>query len=159
VKLSPQTVSQIDKLLQEAVRPREVLLVALELAQKDSNYIDEEIAVGLAERFGMSRAEMTDVLSFYTVLHREPVGRHVVRVCGTLPCAMAGAERIVEHLKQHLGVEVGGTTEDGLFTLQQVECLGLCEQAPAMLIDDRAYGNLTLARVEEIIASYRRRPQ
>ena len=157
MKLSSETRSQIEALLSEAVEPREVLLPALELAQKECNYIDESLAASLAERFGMSRAEMTDILSFYTVLHREPVGRHIVRVCGTLPCAIVGAEEIVNHLKGKLGVEIGGTSEDGVFTLQQVECLGLCEQAPAMLIDDRPFGKLTRGRVDEIIAEYRGR--
>ncbi len=157
MKLSEQTSQRIDALLAQAVRPREVLLVALELAQKECNYISPELAASLAERFGMTQADMEDVLTFYTVLHRAPVGRHVIRVCGTLPCAMAGSDGLVEHLSRELGVEPGGTTSDGLFTLHQVECLGLCEQAPAMLVDDQPYGKLTLQRVSEILQDYRRR--
>lgn len=155
MKLSQETSLRIESLLDEAVEPREVLLVALELAQQDCGYIDDELAASLAERFAMSRAEIDDIMSFYTVVHREPVGRHIIRICGTLPCAMAGAQEIIEHLTRSLGIQPGGTTPDGLFTLQQVECLGLCEQAPAMLIDDRPFGNLTVARVDEIISRYR----
>ena len=153
MELSAQARARIDTLLAGCEEPREGLLQALEIAQRQRGYIDREIAEVIASRLKLSRADIDDVLSFYPVLHSRPVGRFVIKVCRSLPCALLGSEAVVGYLSAKLGIAPGQTTADGRFTLEGVECLGLCEQAPAMMINDQAFGNLTPQRIGEILSS------
>jgi NADH-quinone oxidoreductase subunit E len=92
------------------------------------------------------------VASFYTMYNRKPVGRYLIQVCTNLSCSLMGAEHIVERLRQKLGIDVGETTPDDLFTLMTVECLGSCGTAPMMQINDDYYENLTEERLDQILA-------
>jgi NADH-quinone oxidoreductase subunit E len=104
-----------------------------------------------AERLGVSPARAEEVASFYVMFHTKPVGRHVVEICTNVSCCLTGAERIWEHVRRKLGVANGGTTADGRITLQEVECLGACGTAPAMLVDEEMEERLTLEKVDEIL--------
>ena len=96
------------------------------------------------------------VASFYTMFSFKPRGRYLVRICQSPPCHLMGATTLTRELMNQLGVKIGQTTEDGLFTLEMTSCLGVCGIAPAMMIDDEVYGNLTPERIAEIIADKRR---
>ena len=95
---------------------------------------------------------MTEALTWYTMFRREPAGRHVIKVCRNISCSLRGAERLVDHLKKRLRIEVGETSADGRFTLLTVECLASCGTAPAMQIGDTYHENLDEAAVERILA-------
>ncbi len=131
--------------------PRGALLPVLQMAQETFGHISLEVEEYVAALFGLSPAHVHEVVTFYTLFFREPVGRHVISVCHNLSCHLAGAPRILEHLKQRLGIEVGQTTEDGRVTLLSVECLCACEHAPMMQVDDRYEFDLTPEKVNRIL--------
>jgi NADH-quinone oxidoreductase subunit E len=92
-----------------------------------------------------------EVATFYVMFHTKPVGRHVVEMCTNVSCCLTGAEKIWAHLQKKLGVKPGETTADGRITLREVECLGSCGTAPAMLVDDEMHERLTVEKVDEIL--------
>jgi NADH-quinone oxidoreductase subunit E len=134
---------------------RAALLPVLHMAQETFGYISLDVEEYVAGLFDLTPAHLHEVVTFYTLLFREPKGRHVVAVCHNLSCHLAGAPEIVAHLKQRLGVDVGETTDDGRVTLQSVECLCACEHAPMMQVDDRYELDLTPAKVDQILEGLR----
>ncbi len=134
---------------------RSAMLPALDLAQRELGYLTPEAYQWVAAALDTSPTWVAGVASFYTMLRKEPVGQYLVQVCTNLSCSLLGAQTLVDHLRQRLGIDVGGTTPDGLFTLLTVECLGSCATAPAMQVNDRYYEQLTPERVDEILADLR----
>ena len=134
---------------------RAALLPVLQLAQDTFGYISLEAEEYVAGLFDLSPAHVHEVVTFYTLFFREPKGRHVVSVCHNLTCHFLGAQRVLAHLKETLGVAVGGTTKDNRVTLLSVECLCACEMAPMMQVDDRYEGHLTPERVDRILEGLR----
>jgi NADH-quinone oxidoreductase subunit E len=135
--------------------PRGALLPVLHMAQETFGYVSPEVEEYVAGLFGLSPAHVHEVVTFYTLFFRQPRGRHVVSVCHNLSCHLAGALRIIAHLEQRLGINVGDTTEDGRVTLLSVECLCACERAPMMQVDDRYEFDLTPERVDRILEGLR----
>ncbi len=128
------------------------ILPALWLAQSRFGFISEEAIELVASSLDVSAAEVAGVATFYTMYHLEPVGRYVIQVCCTLSCSLVGAENLVKHLEEKLGIEVGETTKDGKFTLKKVECLAACGYAPMLQInEDPFHEHLTNARVDQIL--------
>lgn len=117
-------------------RRRSAVLPALHLAQKQQGYITANAIRHVAEVLGITRADVEDVVSFYTMFYRKPVGRFVLQVCRTLSCALNGAERVTEALTETLGIKPGQTDADATFTLVEVECLGACDRAPVVMVND-----------------------
>lgn len=134
--------------------PRGALLPVLQLAQERFGHVSLEVEAYVAALFGLSPAHVHEVVTFYTLLAQRPTGRHVVSVCHNLSCHLAGAQTILGHLKQRLGIEVGETTPDGNVTLLAVECLCACEAAPMMQVDDRYEMNLTPDKVDAILGTF-----
>ena len=120
--------------------PREqrksAILAALYLAQRQQGYLTRNAMRHVASVIGCTPAEVEDVVSFYTMFYTRPVGRHVLQVCRTLSCALAGAERVTEALSHELGIGPGETDAAGEFTLLEVECLGACDRAPVVGVND-----------------------
>jgi len=127
------------------------MIPALRLGQEIFGWIGPAVQRLAADRLGTSPARAEEVATFYVMLETEPVGRHVVEVCTNVSCCLGGAERIFEHLKRKLGVENQGTSADGRVTLREVECLGACGTAPAMLVDEDQHERLTVEKAEQII--------
>jgi NADH-quinone oxidoreductase E subunit len=117
-------------------RRRSAVLPALYLAQNQQGYITANAIRHCAELLGITRADVEDVVSFYTMFYTRPVGRHVLQVCRTLSCALMGAERVTEALSEALGIKPGETDASGEFTLLEVECLGACDRAPVVGVND-----------------------
>jgi NADH-quinone oxidoreductase subunit E len=134
---------------------RAVSVEALKIVQQHRGWVSDEALVAVAEFLEMTPAELDAVATFYNLIFRKPVGKHVILVCNSVTCWIMGYEDILGHLKQRLGIELGETTADGLFTLLPIVCLGACDQAPAMMVDDTLYGNLDPAKIDEILANYR----
>ncbi len=127
---------------------------ALKVIQRHRGWVSDEALLDLAQFMEMTPAELDAVATFYNLIFREPVGRHVILVCNSVTCWAMGYERIRAGLADRLGVDLGGTTADGRFTLLPVACLGACEQAPVMMIDDDLHGNLDAARIDAILEHY-----
>jgi NADH-quinone oxidoreductase subunit E len=127
------------------------MLPVLYLAQQEFGHLGPEAIEYVARLMEQTPARVQGVVSFYTMFNTKPIGRHHIQVCRTLSCALRGAERVTELLKNKLGIECGQTTEDGRFTLSEVECLASCGTAPMMQINDVYYENLTEAKIEGIL--------
>jgi NADH-quinone oxidoreductase subunit F len=112
------------------------VLHALYLVQEQQGYISNNAVRHVAQVIGCTTADVEDVVSYYVMFHREPVGKYVLQVCTTLSCALAGAERVIEELEHKLGIQAGHTDPTGLFTIQQMECLGACDRAPVMMVNN-----------------------
>ena len=115
---------------------KSAILYALFLVQKQQGYISGASMRFVAEQIRCTPAEVEDVVSYYTMFYTKPVGKYVLNVCRTLSCALLGAERVTEELSAKLGIGPGQTTADGMFTLIEVECLGACDRAPVLMIND-----------------------
>ena len=115
---------------------RSAVLPALYLAQYQQGYITANAIRYIAELLGITRADVEDVVSYYTMFYTRPVGKYVVNVCRTLSCAINGAERVTAELSAKLGIKPGETDASGTFTLMEVECLGACDRAPAVMVND-----------------------
>lgn len=155
--LSDKVKSEIQQLKARYPHPNSALLPALALAQKEHGWLSPEVLEEVAEVMELSPAQVGSVASFYTMFNRRPVGKYLIQVCTNVACSLLGAEHLVEHLKQKLGIGVGETTPDGRFTLLEVECLGSCGTAPVMQINDTYYENLTAEKVDQILAELRSR--
>ncbi len=151
IEFSPEQLAEVRRLQALYPDPRGALLPVLHLAQETFGYISLEVEEYVAGLFGLSPAHVHEVVTFYTLFFREPRGRHVVAVCHNLSCHLAGAPRILDHLRRRLGIEVGETTADGRVTLQAVECLCACEHAPMAQVDDRYEFDLTPEKVDRIL--------
>ncbi|HVP68322.1 MAG TPA: NAD(P)H-dependent oxidoreductase subunit E [Anaeromyxobacteraceae bacterium] len=127
------------------------MLPALRLAQEIFGWLPPAAQKLAADRIGAPAIRADEVATFYVMYHTRPVGRHVVEVCTNVSCSLTGGFDIYEHLKKRLGVENGGTTADGRITLRQVECLGSCATAPAMLVDEEMHERLTVEAVDRIL--------
>ena len=131
-----------------------VCVEALKIVQRHRGWVSDEALFAVAEFLEMTPAELDAVATFYNLIFRKPVGKHVILVCDSVSCWIMGYERVLGHLKARLGIDLGETTSDGLFTLLPIVCLGACDQAPAMMIDDQLYGHLDPAKIDEILANY-----
>ena len=151
--LSEQSKAQILRIRDEYPDPQSAVLPALYLAQGDyGGWLPEAALDEVAAVMGLPPTKVAAVATFYTMLNKKPVGRHVVQVCTNISCSLLGAEHLVEYISRKLGIRVGETTEDGKFTLLEVECLGSCGTAPMMQVDDRYFEGLTEEKIDQILA-------
>lgn len=127
---------------------------ALRIVQRNRRWISDESLKDVAELLDMTSEELDSVATCYNLIFREPVGRHVILLCDSVSCWVMGYESIRDHLFNRLGVSFGQTTADGRFTLLAIGCLGACEQAPAMMIDDQLHGGLDLEKIDAILEQY-----
>lgn len=134
-----------------AERKAAALLPVLRAAQELFGHLSPEVQALAAARLGVSRARVDEVATFYVMFNTRPVGRHVVELCTNVSCCLTGSEMIWAHLQKKLGVKAGETTADGRITLREVECLGSCGTAPAMLVDEEMHERLTVEKVDEIL--------
>jgi len=130
-----------------------VLLPALHLIQERLGHVPPEVAVELAALLGLAPSQVQDAMSFYGFFKQDaPVGRYRLWVCRSIACAARGGEELLEYLCEKLGIQPGETTADGRVTLEFAECLGACDQAPAILVNDMLHGNMTKEKVDALIS-------
>jgi NADH-quinone oxidoreductase subunit E len=127
----------------------------MKIVQRRRGWVSDESLRDIAELLGMSMAELDSVATFYNLIFRKPVGRHVIMICDSVSCWMLGYDRIREHLGKRLGIGLGETTKDNRFTLLPIVCLGCCDRAPAMLVDDTLHTGLSLEKVDGALEQYR----
>jgi NADH-quinone oxidoreductase subunit E len=137
---------------------KSAILYALFLVQQQQGYVSGASMRFVAEQIGCTAADVEDVVSYYSMFYGKPVGKYVINVCRTLSCALLGAERVTEALCEKLGIQLGETTADGMFTLLEVECLGACDRAPVLMInDDHWHERLAPEQVGEFLDGLRTR--
>jgi NADH-quinone oxidoreductase E subunit len=152
--LSEKSKAEILRIRSEYPDPNSALLPALYLAQQDyGGWLPEAAYDEVATLMGLSPTFVASVASFYTLLNRKPVGRHLIQVCTNISCSLLGAENVLDAIGRKLGIRPGETTPDGKFTLLEVECLGSCGTAPMMQVGDRTYENLTVDKIDRILAN------
>jgi NADH-quinone oxidoreductase subunit E len=139
-----------------AEHPREFAIDVMFALQDHCGYLSDEALEEAAKLLELSPLELEEIATFYTFLYREPVGRYVIHMCDSVVCWMQGEETIAEHLSRRLGIGMGETTPDGLFTLLPVCCIGYCDRAPAILINRKVYGELTPGKIDEILEELKR---
>ena len=137
-------------------RQASAVLAVLDIAQRQNGgWLSPAAVEHVADMLEMAQIRIYEIISFYEMLHAEPVGEHMVRVCTTTPCMLRGSTDILEACKGELGVEVGETTRDGKFTLTEFECLGACVNAPIVWIDDDYYEDLDPEKTVAILKAFR----
>ncbi len=151
--LSQTAYRQIQILMDQYPRKRSALIPALQLAQKEAGYISSEIMCEIARMFSLTPNEVNEVASFYTMLHKQPVGKYVIQVCTNISCLLCNAELIMDHLVRRLGIRPGQTSPDKKYTLMEVECLGSCGTSPVIQINEDYYEDLTLEKLDKILDS------
>lgn len=143
--------AQIKGILKRYPDPRAALLPVLWLCQDRWGWISAGIMEAVGRRLDLSPAFVEGVVSFYTMYQRQPPGRYLLQVCTTLSCQLCDASRLVAHLKQRLGIDFGETTDDGIFTLVDVQCLGACGEGPVIQINSDYYTELTVEKLDRIL--------
>lgn len=135
---TPENLAKLEEICSRypAEQRKSAILAALYIAQRQQGYISRNAMKAAAAAIRITRAEVEDVVSFYTMFYQRPVGKHILQVCRTLSCALNGAERVTEELQKVLGIAPGETTADGAFSLFEVECLGACDRAPVVGVND-----------------------
>lgn len=120
-----------------AEQKQSAVMACLAIVQQEQGHVSEASEAGIAEYLGMPQIAVHEVTTFYNMYNQHPVGKYKLAVCTNLPCQLRGGYEALHHLEKKLGIHMGETTADGMFTLQQCECLGACADAPAMLVSDR----------------------
>ncbi len=124
-------------------RPRSALIPLLHLAQEQDGWLTPEAMSHVAELLELDAAEVYGTASFYGMFFTEPVGRHLVSICTNIACLLNGGMELLEHAEERLGIRAGATTSDGAFTLEEVECIALCGEAPCLAVNWRFFGSVT----------------
>ena len=132
------------------------VMACLAIVQEEQGYVSAESEKGVAEYLGMAPIAVHEVTTFYNMYNQKPLGKYKLNVCTNLPCQLRDGQKALEHLCLRLGVEPGGTSADGLFTVQMSECLGACADSPVMLVNDRQMcSNMDNARLDDLLATLR----
>jgi NADH-quinone oxidoreductase subunit E len=128
-----------------------LVMPCLHAVQKERGYVAEEDIVALVEYLGVPRMQIEQVLSYYTMFRRKPIGRWHLQACRNVTCSMRGSERLVDALARKLGIRPGQTTADGRCTLSEVECLGSCGTAPVVMVNEAYHENLSIEKLDELL--------
>ena len=131
--------------------PKSALIPTLYLAQKEFGYLSHEAIEYVAKLLNLTPAKVMEVASFYTMLHKKPVGKYEIQVCLNITCHMMKAQKVYEYIKNKLKINTGETTSDKLFTLTRVECLGACDKAPAIRINNKYHYQVTPEKCDELL--------
>jgi len=151
IEFSETAHQRYEQILKRYPEKRAAVLPVLTLAQREFGWISPEVAEYVGNLMGYPASDMLSVASFYTMLHKRPVGKYHIEVCRNVSCWLMGTYRCVDEIKRRLNIGLGEVTPDGKFSLALTECLGSCGTAPAMQVGDRYFENLTPESVAEIL--------
>jgi NADH-quinone oxidoreductase E subunit len=147
--------SKIGKGTKPQSQEKRDLLVLLERAQSRSGYLSKDTIAELATALGLSISEVYGVATFYSFLSIKPQGRNVIRICKSLPCYLKDAQTIIDSVRKEIGIKPGETTADGKFSFELTNCIGACDKAPAMMVNDDVHGDLTSKKISKILKAYK----
>lgn len=153
--LSEAEMREIEEELSHSPSKQAACIEALKVIQRNRGWVSDESLAELAEFMKMSPAELDSVATFYNLIFRREVGRHVILICDSVSCWITGYDNLVAHFKNKLGIEPGHTTSDGRFTLLTIPCLGVCEHAPAMVVDRQTFWELTEDKIDKILEDFK----
>jgi NADH-quinone oxidoreductase subunit E len=150
--LSDDEKREIEAAVADSHDPRSACIEALRIVQAHRRWVSDEAIADLAAMLGMTRDELDNVASFYSLIFRKPVGEKVIKVCDSVVCWALGSQSLIEYLEQRLGIKAGETTPDGRFTLIPICCVGDCDHAPVLMINDTTIEDVTPEILDRIIA-------
>ena len=142
-RLSADMVDRARETIALYPHPRSALIPLLHLAQEQDGHLTEDAMEHVGELLDLTPAEVYGTATFYDMLFTEPVGRHLIAICTNIACLLNGGYELLEHAEDRLGIKTGATTTDGQFTIEEVECIALCGQAPCLAVNWRFFGNVT----------------
>ena len=153
---SKKAQQELEAVLKKYPDKRSAILPALYLAQRDKNWLDDDDIAAVAEALEVSVTHVHSIIGFYTLFRKQPTGKYIIQVCTDLPCALRGAEDFFQRLCKRMNLgPTGGTTADGLFTVEEVVCLAACDKAPCLQINLEYFENMTDEQIDEVIAGLR----
>ena len=150
-RLSQAVMDRVDKEAAKYPSRRAAVKSALRYCQEEAGWVSNGVVTAVAEYLGLAPIEVYEVATFYDMFYTEPGGRHRIRVCTNVSCMLRGAETIVSHLKEKLGIKVGETSPDGRITLLEAECLGACGGAPMLICGNQYFENLTRDKLDSLL--------
>jgi NADH-quinone oxidoreductase subunit E len=157
MKFSDEFETRFTEMLTHYPTRRSALVPTLLYAQDEVGALTDEVIAELAQRLDLTELEVRNVISYYSMLTTKPRGKYNVQVCTNIACMLRGGEEILHHCKKKLGIEHKGTTEDGLFSLEEVECIGACSWAPAVQVNYDFHENLTTSKLDQILDDYKKK--
>ena len=155
MKFSDEFEKRFSEMMTHYPTKRSVLVPSLLYAQDEVGYLSDDVVTELAKRTELTELEVRNVISYYSMLRTKPAGKYNVQVCTNVSCLVRGGEEIYDHCKKKLGIGHKQVTADGMFSLEEVECIGACSWAPAMQVNYDFHENLTDQKVDEILAGYK----
>ena len=153
--LTEQEINEIQAELVKYAQKRAAGPEALKIVQKNRGWVSDESLNDIARFLDMTDEELDSVATCYNLIFRHPVGKHVIMLCDSVTCWLLEYESLYDYLSKRLGIKFGETTSDGLFTLLPISCLGACDKAPVMMIDDKLYVDLTVSKLDEILSQHK----
>ncbi|WP_255547823.1 NADH-quinone oxidoreductase subunit NuoE [Crassaminicella indica] len=155
--LPKEKFDELEKYIDSLQSTKGALIEILHKAQDIFGYLPRDVQLFVARKLGIPGAEVFGVVSFYSYFTTEPQGKHTISVCMGTACFVKGSDKIIKKLQNDLNINSGETTDDGLFTLREVRCIGACGLAPVVMVDEKVYGRVKEEDVEKIIHAYRDR--
>ncbi len=150
-RLSVENLAVAREIIARYPRPKSALIPLLHLAQEQDGYVTQEAMRHIADLVSVTPAEVYGTATFYEMLKFEPPGKYLINICGTLSCALLGAEELMHHAEQRLGVKAGGTTTDGVFSLHHAECQAACTEAPCLQVNYRYRYRVSVDQLDQLI--------
>ena len=152
--LSPEEMAEIEAECAHLPNRESAAIDAMMIVQRQRGWVSDASLAAIAHLLGMSVAALDSIATFYNLIFRQPVGRHVVMVCDSVSCYVMGADQLRKQVEEHLGIGLGETTADGRFTLLPIVCLGACDRAPTMMVDEDLIGHVAAERLAETFDRY-----
>jgi len=157
MKFSEEFETRFAEMLTHYPTRRSALVPTLLYAQDEAGALTDEVIAELAQRLELTELEVRNVISYYSMLTTKPRGKYNVQVCTNIACMLRGGEELLAHCKKKLGIGHKGTTPDGLFSLEEVECIGACSWAPAVQVNYDYHENLTITKMDELLDEYKKK--
>jgi len=157
MNFSPEFEQRFAEMLTHYPTKRSALVPTLLYAQDEIGHLSDEAIAELAQRLDLTELEVRNVISYYSMLTTKPRGKYNVQVCTNIACMLRGGEEILDHCKKKLGIGHKGTTQDGLFSLEEVECIGACSWAPAAQVNYDFHENLTTEKMDQVLDEYKKK--
>ena len=154
-KYTPENEAKFQEYVSRYPKIDSCMLPALWLVQEQEGWVSPEAMVYVADRLGKTPIQVYEVATFYTMFNLKPIGKYHIELCKTLSCMLCGSKELKKHIKETIGIEAGQTSEDGLFHLSEVECLGACGGAPMFALNGEYHEKLTKEKVDELIKECR----
>jgi len=153
--LTEEEIKEIKKEIVQYPYPAAACIDALKIIQYHQGWVSDESVKDIAQMLKISNEEVESVATFYSRIYRKPVGRNVILICDSVSCMIMGYESIYKYISGKLGINFGQTTSDNRYTLLPISCLGDCDHAPAMMINDDHFNKLTLEKIDELLSNYK----